>query len=310
MNMISGLMNSNRQGRLPAWIALPALLAALLLGGCISFEGGPKPEFREVLLQGSGNDKFLLIDIDGPITNNPMLIPNVGVLPGMTARVRQELELAYDDSNIRGILLRINSPGGTLTDSDIIYHSLMEFKRTKKVKIIASMGDIAASGAVYIAMAADEIYAHPTTITGSIGVILPHMEFSGLMEKLGIKSDPVTTGPYKDIGSEFRPPTKEERRLIQEMIDSQFQHFLTVVKKGRPRMSGQEVEKMADGRIITAQEAQKRGLIDQVGYLDNAYKRLTDLAGFPEASLVRYANSWMTGSNIYSNTFPIEFFEF
>ncbi|NIT64767.1 MAG: signal peptide peptidase SppA, partial [Gammaproteobacteria bacterium] len=126
------------------------LAAALLLSGCLSVASGPSVEFREVLLQGEGDDKILLIDISGPIVNQPLLVPSVGVLPGMTARIRQELELAFDDPDIRGILLRINSPGGTLTDSDVIYHSLMEFKRSKKVKIVASMGDIAASGGVYV----------------------------------------------------------------------------------------------------------------------------------------------------------------
>ncbi|MDH4249396.1 MAG: S49 family peptidase, partial [Deltaproteobacteria bacterium] len=195
--------------------SLLVLLWVLGAGGCISLNNGPKPEFREVLLQGTGSDKLLMIDIDGPISNTPMLVQGLGALPGMTARVRQELELAYEDPKIRGILLRINSPGGTITDSDIIYNSLMEFKRSKKVKIIASMGDIAASGALYISMAADEIYAHPTTITGSLGVVMEHMEFSGLMQKLGVVSDPVTTGKYKDIGSEFRPSTDEERKLLQ-----------------------------------------------------------------------------------------------
>ena len=152
-----------------------ALACVLVLGmlpaGCVTLGGGPSPEFSEVLLQGEGEDKFLLIDINGPIANQPILVPNLGIVPGMTARIRQELELAYNDPDIRGILLRINRPGGTLTDSDIIYHSLIEFKKSKQVKIVASMGDLAASGAVYIAMAADEdctIKVSSTPITRKI----------------------------------------------------------------------------------------------------------------------------------------------
>ena len=118
-------------------------LCTLLLAGCTPFIGTSRPEFREVLLQGEGKDKILLIDINGIITNTPIFIPNIGLIPGMTARVRQELEIAFEDPLIRGVLLRINSPGGTLTDSDIIYHSLMEFKKSKKVKIVAALGDIA-----------------------------------------------------------------------------------------------------------------------------------------------------------------------
>jgi protease-4 len=285
-----------------------ALLAAALLSGCLGSVVGPNAEFREVLLQGEGRDKILMIDIDGPIMNTPILVPNLGVLPGMTARVRQELELAYDDPHIRGVLLRINSPGGTLTDSDVIYHSLMEFKRSKKVKIVAAMGDIAASGGLYVAMAADEVYAHPTTITGSLGVIMPQLNFSGLFRKLGIESDSITTGPHKDIDSPYKPRSEEERKLLQDLINVQFEQFLAVVKAGRPAMSAQTVRELSDGRIVSAREAKERGLIDDIGYLDDAYRRIGELSGFPRNSLVRYANAWQTGNNIYSNTFPVEIF--
>ena len=287
---------------------LPALAASLLLAGCLSTISGPTADFREVLLQGEGSDKILMIDIDGPIDNTPTLVPNLGVLPGMTARVRQELELAYDDPNIHGILLRINSPGGTLTDSDIIYHSLVEFKKSKKIKIIAAMEDIAASGALYIAMAADEIYAHPTTITGSIGVIFPHTNYSGLARKLGVESDPVTSGPYKNMGDPLQPRSEDERKLMQALVNAQYEKFLDVVKAGRPQMSTQEVRQLADGRIFTAQQAKEKGLIDKIGYLDDAYRRISELSGFTKNSLVRYANAWQTGNNIYSNTFPVELF--
>jgi len=292
--------------------ALPlALIIAVwsLLAGCLSLSGGPSVEFREVLLQGEGDDKLLLIDINGPIVNAPILVPNVGVLPGMTARIRQELEIAFDDPDVRGILLRINSPGGTLTDSDIIYHSLMEFKKSKGVKIIASMGDIAASGAVYIAMAADEIYAHPTTITGSIGVVVPHLNYYGLMKKLGLKSDPVTSGRYKDIDSPLKPRDDEERQMLQKLVDAQHRRFVQVIQAGRPKMTREQLRGMADGRLISAQDAKESGLIDEVGYLDDAYRRLGEVSGFPKNSLIRYANAWRTGNNIYSNTFPIEITE-
>ena len=292
--------------------ALPlALIIAVwsLLAGCLSLSSGPSVEFREVLLQGEGDDKLLLIDIYGPIVNAPILVPNVGVLPGMTARIRQELEIAFDDPDVRGILLRINSPGGTLTDSDIIYHSLMEFKKTKRVKIIASMGDIAASGAVYIAMAADEIYAHPTTITGSIGVVVPHLNYYGLMKKLGLKSDPVTSGRYKDIDSPLKPRDDQERQMLQQLVDAQHRRFVQVIRAGRPKMTREQLQGMADGRLISAQDAKESGLIDEVGYLDDAYRRLGELSGFPKNRLIRYANAWRTGNNIYSNTFPIEITE-
>lgn len=289
------------------WTALLGL--AIALAGCSSFIGYNPPQFKEVLLQGSGGDKILLIDINGPVTNDPLLIPNVGIIPGMTARVRQELELAFNDNNIRGILLRIDSPGGTITDSDVIYHSLMEFKKAKKVKVIAAMEDIAASGAFYVAMAADEIYAHPTSVTGSIGVVMEHMDVADLLNKLGVRNDPVTSGKYKDIGSQFRKMTDEERALLQSVVSAQYEKFIKVVQDGRPKMTQQQIRAIADGRIMTADEAKERGLIDGIGYLDDAYKRLSQLAGFPTNRLVRYSNIWLTGNNIYSNSFPIEFIQ-
>lgn len=299
--------NLIHQSRLTRFAALFALLVAFLLpAGCISVGGGPSPEFSEVLLQGEGEDKILLIDINGPISNQPLLIPGLGVIPGMTARIRQELEIAFNDPEVRGILLRIDSPGGTLTDSDIIYHSLIEFKKSKQVKIVASMGDLAASGAVYIAMAADEIYAHPTTITGSIGVIMPHLNYSGLLEKLGVESDPVTSGKFKDLASPMRPRNPAERKMLQDLINLQHEQFVTVIKDGRPKMTTQQVRGMANGSIFSAQEAKKKGLIDEVGYLDDAYKRIGELVGFPTNRLVRYANAWRTGNNIYTNSFPVE----
>jgi protease-4 len=279
---------------------------AVLLTGCGNFLSISGPQFKEVLLEGDGSDKLLMIDITGPISNQPLLIPNVGVIPGLTARIRQELELAYDDNNIRGILLRIDSPGGTLTDSDVIYHSLMEFKKTKKVKIVAAMGDIAASGAVYVAMAADEIYAHPTTITGSMGVIMPHMDYSDLANKLGVRSDPVHAGQYKGIGDPLIRRTEPEQKMLQAIVDKQHEKFIKVVQDGRPKLSSQQVRGMADGSVFTAEEAKEKGLIDSIGYLDDAYKRLTQLSGFPKNKLVRYSNTWLTGNNIYTNAFPIE----
>jgi protease-4 len=281
-------------------------LCAILLAGCTPFVSNPRPVFQEVLLQGEGREKILLIDIDGLISNQPIFVPNLGLIPGMTARVRQELEIAFEDPRIRGILLRINSPGGTLTDSDIIYHSLIEFKKSKNVKIVAAMGDIAASGALYLAMAADEVFAHPTTITGSIGVILPHMDYSGVMDRVGIRSDPIKSGKFKDISSEFRKRTPEEQEMLQKLVDKQHEKFVAVIRAGRKKMNRRQVEEIADGRIMGAEEAKSRGLVDEIGYLDNAYKRITRLSGFPANRLVRYANPWMTGNNIYSNTFPIE----
>jgi protease-4 len=137
---------------------------------------------------------------------------------------------------------------------------------------------------------------------------MPQLNFSGLFRKLGIESDSITTGPHKDIDSPYKPRSEEERKLLQDLINVQFEQFLAVVKAGRPAMSAQTVRELSDGRIVSAREAKERGLIDDIGYLDDAYRRIGELSGFPRNSLVRYANAWQTGNNIYSNTFPVEIF--
>ena len=288
-------------------VLLPALGASLALGGLLGCGVPPSPPgFEEVLLQGEGSNKLLLIDINGFISNQPLLIPQIGVVPGMVARVRQELEIAHRDPDIRGVLLRIHSPGGTLTDSDTLHHLLTTFKRSKKVKIVAALGDVATSGGLYVAMAADEIYAQPTSIVGSVGVIVPHMEYSALLEKLGVRADPIKSGPYKDIQSPFRPRTETETRLLQSIVDAQLERFVAVIRQSRPQMNATQIERIADGRLLSADTARQEGLIDDVQYLDQSYQRLTQLSQLPQSRLVRYANVWATGNNIYSNTFPIE----
>lgn len=283
------------------------LFIAVALRGCIFAGGGfPSFDFHEVLISGEGEAKILLIDVQGVISNQSTLIPGIGVVPGMLAQVRQELEIAYDDPDIRGVLLRINSPGGGITDSDILHHSLVEFKRTKKVKIVAAMMGIAASGGLYVAMAADEVYAHPTTITGSMGVINYHMEFSGLMEKLGIRAEPLKTGEYKDTFSPFRPRTEKENKLLQAILKEELDQFKKVVREGRPKMSESQLKLISDARILTPLQARSVGLIDHIGYLDDAYKRISELSGFPKNRLIRYANVFREGENIYSGFSPIE----
>jgi protease-4 len=138
---------------------------------------------------------------------------------------------------------------------------------------------------------------------------MEHMDFAGLMDKLGVRADPVRSGKYKDVGSQFRQMSDEEKALLQQIVNAQYEHFLKVVQDGRPKMTMPQIRSIADGRIMTADEAKERGLIDGIGYLDDVYKRMTQLSGFPTNKLVRYSNTWVTGNNIYSSTFPIEFLQ-
>lgn len=183
------------------------------------------------------------------------------------------------DDRVKAIILRIDSPGGGTAASQEIYR---EIQRTvSKKKVVASMGNVAASGGYYVALAANKIVANPATLTGSIGVILDLPNFKELLKKIGVSRETIKSGPYKDIGSPVREMTPEERRLLEEVINNVYQQFVEVVVKGR-RLSREQVEKIADGRIFTGEQAKALGLIDELGSFEDAIdltKRMVGLSG-------------------------------
>jgi len=180
-------------------------------------------------------------------------------------RIVQQLEKARKDRNVKGIILRINSPGGSPAGSQEIYDEIRRVRRSGK-PVYVSMGDVAASGGYYIAAAADRIYADPATATGSIGVIMSSLELGELMDKLGIDAEVMKSGQFKDMGSPFRPLTPAEKRIIQGMIDDIFRQFLDAVSEGR-KMPLQKVRALATGRIYTGRQAKALGLVDELGGL-------------------------------------------
>jgi len=199
--------------------------------------------------------------------------------------------------------LRINSPGGTVNASDILYHELKTFKGSKKIPVIASMMDVAASGGYYLAMATDAILVHPSTVTGSIGVIMLTINAKGLLEKVGVEANAITSGPRKDMGSPFRTMTAEEKLIFQVVIDSFYDRFLAVVQEGRPHLSADQIKKLADGRIYSGEQAKAAGLVDEVGYLDEAIDLAKKNAGLTEARIVTYRRHGEYQNNIYSRLF-------
>ncbi len=255
------------------------------------------------MLEGEGRDKILLIDISGVISSEKKRsFADLDSGPDMVARVKEELTQAAEDDRIKAIILKINSPGGTVTASDIIYKEILKFKEKNKMYVTASLMDIAASGGYYIACAADTIVAHPTTVTGSIGVIAMKFNVKGLMDKLGVQDDTIKAGDMKDILSPFRPMTDEERKIIQDIIDSLHQQFMDAVVQGRQELSLDEVKPLADGRVFTAKQALDAQLIDDIGYLDDAIditKKETDLK---EARIITYYRPFSYKNNIYSQT--------
>ena len=281
------------------------LLVALFLAGCsvISIDFTPRIQpLREQTVEGTGAGKVLLMDLSGVISEEPLIslgaqAPRVSIL----ARVREELKKAEDDHRIQALVVRINSPGGTATASDILYRELSAFKARKKIPVVAAIMDVGASGGYYVALAADTIVAHPTTVTGSIGVVMLTLNAEGLLQKVGIAPLAIKSGAKKDMGSPFRGLSDEERQIFQGVIDDLYGRFVSLIAKER-RMPEDKVRAFADGRIYTARQAKELGLVDRVGYLEEAVEAAKQAARLSEARVVMYHRPREYRSNIYSGT--------
>ena len=214
--------------------------------------------------------------------------------------VVSQLRLAEKDNEIKAVLLEINSPGGSITASDVLYHEIMGFKERTNAKIVAGLMDVAASGGYYIALPADRIVAHPTTITGSVGVIFITPKVTGLMDKLGLAVEVNKSGKEKDIGSPFRPSTPEEQKIFQELTDRMGRRFLDLVAKHRG-MDQKTLTSISTARIYLADEALQLKLIDSIGYLSDAIAEAKELAGLSkEAKVVVYRRSEYPNDNVYN----------
>ncbi len=270
------------------------LLSALGLAGCSVISVDLTPRIRplqEQTVEGEGEAKILLMDLSGFISDEggtPAL--TIGAQPPTVptlVRIREELKKAAEDDSVRALVLRINSPGGTVTASDIIYREIEAFKTRKRIPVVAVMLDVAASGGYYVALAGDTIVAHPTTVTGSIGVIMITVNARGLLEKIGVSAAAIKSGPRKDMGSPFRELTDEERAIFQGVIDELQTQFVTKVAERR-KISIEKARQLADGRIYTAEQAAASGLVDQIGYMDDAIKTAKRAAGVDQARVIVY----------------------
>ena len=280
------------------------IVVTLFSYSCAVINLGPQIESLEevVVEEGSGDEKILLIDIDGPISNRPKkTLVGFQSETGMVDRIREILKKAENDKKVKGILLRINSPGGTVTSSDIIYHEIKSFKERYNVKVYVSVVDVAASGGYYIAMAGDSIMAHPTSLVGSIGVLALKINLEGLMGKVGVEWEVVKSSEKKDFMSPFRPLTKEERTLFQETIDSYYNRFVDVVVLNRSRLDARAVKILADGRVYNARQALEKYLVDSIGYLEDIVKLAKKELNQPGLKVVTYGRPREYKSNYYSS---------
>ena len=216
-------------------------------------------------------DKIAVVEIQGVITQS--------------SRVIEEIHQHLADEGVKAIILRIDSPGGGVGPSQEIHREVVKAKEKKK--IITSMGAVAASGGYYVACASDLIVANPGTITGSIGVIMQFSNFEELLKKIGIKGVVLKSGEHKDIGSPFREMTAEEKKIMQETLDNVHQQFIRAVAEGR-KLDRTKVIPLADGRIMTGEQAKQLGLVDKMGNLQDAIDEATKLAGITGKPQVLY----------------------
>lgn len=196
---------------------------------------------------------------------------------GGTDLVIKQLHEARDDDSVKAVLLRINSPGGSAPASQEVGEEIKKLRASGKT-VVASMGDVAASGGYWLAACSEKIYANPATLTGSIGVYMPYSNWEELYKKIGIRQEKIKSGEHKDILSPERQMTAEERAIIQTMVDDMYNQFVNIVAEGR-NMDPARVRQLADGRIYTGNQAKELGLVDELGNMYDAIDGTAKLAG-------------------------------
>jgi protease IV len=280
------------------WLAVWLLVTA----GCVTVkvnlfeEPGP---LKEQTISGYGRDKILLMEVAGFIAEAPQRLLGLGKAVTTPNRIKEELQKAAKDDRVKAVVVKINSPGGTVTAADVILHELKAFKATRAVPVVVCLEGMATSGGYYVAQAGDTIIAYPTCITGSIGVIAMKFNFRGLMDKFGVDEDIVKSGKWKDFWSPFRAATPQEKEMMQQVIDDFYRGFVDVVAQGR-KLSLKKTREVADGRIFTASQARDLGLVDQLGYLDDALELARVKAGLDSPRVITYHRPGSYKPTIYS----------
>ena len=286
-------------------ISILAAMTVLFLIGCeapkVRIFPSHEDPLKEYTLQGKEKGKVLVIPIRGIISDAPRR-QFITTWPSMVQEIVSQLRKAEDDPEVKAVLLKIDSPGGSVIASDLIYNEIMAFKQRKKAKVVAAMMGVAASGGYYIALPADFILAHPTTVTGSVGVLFLNPNVSGLMEKIGVDLNVSKTGDNKDMGSPFRQATEEEQGIIQDIVDRLGAQFLDHIAEHR-KLGPNRLKEISSARIYLADDALKLGMVDSIGYLDEAVSRAKKLADLPEdAKVVVYRRTEYPDDNLYNTS--------
>jgi protease-4 len=312
-----------------AWIAL-ASVSATVLAGCHALPihgvlhtdstvgGGiqaqvdlhmpqthdPGPLEAKIVRQsplGPGAPKVAVVDVDGLILNqNPTGLGSAGENP--VAAFREKLEAAAADPSVRAVVLRIHSPGGGVTASDIMAEELRRFRSCTRRPVVACLMDLATGGAYYLAVGCDRVVAHPTTITGGIGAVANFYNLQDAMGAMSVKVDSVKAGKLVDMGTVFAPLPDDARALLQEMADSFRDRFSARVVNYRPQLTQEDRKTISDGRVMAGPRALALHLVDRLGYLDDAITEAEAIAGLSGAQVVLYQRQGYPAHSIYAVT--------
>jgi protease-4 len=291
-------------------LCLSVLIAlSLFIGGCGegAFEVRIVPESQELqeteIQRDKGmfvSDKIVVIDIDGVMYNRPQSgFMKQGENP--VSAFLEKLDKAAADKNVKAVVLRLNSPGGSVAATDIMYHSLVDFKIKTGKPVIASMMDMACSGAYYLACGCDGIIAQPSCVTGSIGTIMQTFSVAGTMEKIGVKAVAIKSGKMKDMASPLHDMHEDEQELLQGIINDFHEQFLDVVKNGREDVDKKKLRELADGRVFTANQALQEKLIDRIGYTSDGVEWAKKIANIGKSRTVIYHRPQDYKPNIYGS---------
>lgn len=276
-------------------------LMCLLSAGCLNL-GLIPTEIERVTVEESGRwlepYRVALIDIDGYLG-----IDDSWLLGGTTvADLKEKLNRARKDWRVKAVVLRINSGGGAVSASDAMYQEVKSFAEETGKPVVACMMGTAASGAYYTALGANHIVASPTTVTGSVGVIMHFINVQGLYNKLGLQPLVIKSGEKKDMGSPTREMTPQERQIMEGIMKSLFERFVAAVKSERESMSEEDLATISDGRVVDAEDALKLHMVDSIGHLEDAIAKARELAEIEDSDVIMYRAWPHYNSNIYSKS--------
>jgi protease IV len=247
---------------------------------------------EEIIEDGDEFNKIAVLEVNGTIQDTGEDVGSFFQSPAYNHRAfLEELNQVKDDPEVKGIIIRVNSPGGGVVESAEIHDRLVEIQKETKKPVYISMGSMAASGGYYISAPADKIFASPETLTGSLGVIMQGINYQGLAEKYGVDFVTIKSGPYKDIMSPTREMTEEERKILQSMINNSYEGFVKVISEGR-NIPISEVKRIADGRIYDGRQAKELNLIDGFGYFDDVIEMMKKDLKIEDAKVVKYSESF------------------